>query len=121
MKMTMDRRRFVQVTAGGILAAVTNGACSNNREDVTRPAVLEMLGAERTREIGMQYRKTVPDEEVVGALRAAILGSQRRWHWGKSLEALVHDDFVEGRVVMVSGWILSVTEARQCALYSLSA
>jgi hypothetical protein len=101
---------------------VTTGwACGDTLEDVREPALLEMLGTERTREIGTQYRAKVPAEKTVAALRAAILGSQRRWHWGKSLEAMAHDDFTDGRVVMVGGWILSVTEARQCALYSLSA
>ena len=33
---------------------------------------------------------------------------------------LVHDDFDDGRTVVVDGWILSATEARQCALYSLT-
>ena len=31
----------------------------------------------------------------------------------------VRRDFAEGRTVEVQGWVLSVTEARQCALYSL--
>jgi len=28
-------------------------------------------------------------------------------------------DFARGRTVMLNGWVLSVTEARQCALFSL--
>jgi hypothetical protein len=34
---------------------------------------------------------------------------------------LVRGDFAHGRTVIVDGWILSVTEARQCALFSLLA
>jgi hypothetical protein len=122
--MSMDRRRFIEVTAAATVAAATSWGCAETPggvRELARPGVLEMLGPERTRQIGTEYRKTVPAEVSVGALHAAILGSQRRWHWGKSIEAIVHDDFSAGRVVMVSGWILSVTEARQCALYSLSA
>jgi hypothetical protein len=122
--MMMDRRRFIEVTAVGAVAAVMSWGCADSPEhvrDLAQPALLEMLGAERTRQIGTQYRATVPAENSIAALRAAILGSQRRWHWGKSLDSLVHDDFAESRVVMVSGWVLSQTEARQCALYSLSA
>jgi hypothetical protein len=33
--------------------------------------------------------------------------------------SLVHDDFDAGRTVVLLGWILSATEARQCALFSL--
>jgi hypothetical protein len=35
------------------------------------------------------------------------------------LDQQVQDDFARGRTVNVNGWILSVTEARQCALYSM--
>jgi len=31
----------------------------------------------------------------------------------------VKQDFGNGKIAVVDGWILSVTEARQCALYSL--
>ncbi len=121
--MMMDRRRFIEVTAVGMVAGVTGLACAETAEDVralARPDVLEMLGAERTREIGARYRATVPAEQTVGDLHAAIMGSQRRWHWGRSIRSLVHDDFEAGRTVLVGGWVLSQTEARQCALYSLS-
>jgi hypothetical protein len=127
MTMTMNRRRFVQVTAGGILAAVTNGACSDNRDDIrdlAHPALIEMFGAERTREIGTAYRAAVPQESTAAALRSAISSSRRRGfarRFNRSMDAQVHDDFETGRTVLVSGWVLSQTEARQCALYSLSA
>ena len=32
----------------------------------------------------------------------------------------VRDDFANGRTVLVNGWVLAVTEARQCALFSLA-
>jgi len=124
MTMTMDRRRFIEVTAAGVVVAVTSWGCAETPDDVrelAQPALLEMFGAERTRAIGTAYRAAVPTEQTVGDLHAAIMGSQRRWHWGKSLDAQVHDDFEAGRTVLVSGWVLSQTEARQCALYSLSA
>lgn len=31
----------------------------------------------------------------------------------------VRDDFAKGRTVILDGWVLSVTEARQCALFSI--
>jgi hypothetical protein len=125
--MTMDRRRFLEVTATGVVAAVTSWGCADNPEnvrDLAHPALLEMLGPDRTREIGTRYRASAPAENTADALRSAISISRRHGFAGRfhrSIDALVHDDFSEGRVVMVSGWILSVTEARQCALYSLTA
>jgi len=31
----------------------------------------------------------------------------------------VKEDFEAGNITLVKGWVLSVTEARQCALFSL--
>lgn len=122
--MTMDRRRFIEVTAAGMVAAITSGACRDNSEDVARPGLLEMLGAERTREIGTLYRAAVPQESTAAALRSAISSSRPigfALSFRRPIERQVHDDFEDGRTVLVGGWVLSLTEARQCAVYSLSA
>ena len=37
---------------------------------------------------------------------------------GRSLQSVEVNDFESGNTVIVNGWILSLTEARQCALYS---
>jgi hypothetical protein len=36
------------------------------------------------------------------------------------LEQKIQKDFETGNTVIIKGWILSVTEARQCALFSLT-
>lgn len=125
--MTLDRRRFLQLTAAGAVASLTDFACTrDNGEDaqaLAQPALLEMLGPERAREIGTQYRAAVPRENTAAALRAAISESQHQkfsWIGSHSIEDQIRDDFAAGRTVVVKGWILSETEARQCALYSLS-
>jgi len=38
-----------------------------------------------------------------------------------SIAAMVRRDFETGRTVLVNGWVLAATEARQCALFSLLA
>jgi len=48
-------------------------------------------------------------------LRAAILAPH------PSIAATVRRDFETGRTVLVNGWVLAATEARQCALFSLLA
>ena len=125
--MTLDRRRFLQLTAAGAVASLTDFACTrDNGEDaqaLAQPALLEMLGPERAREIGTQYRAAVPRENTAAALRAAISSSQHQkfpWIGRRSIEDQIRDDFAAGRTVVVNGWVLSETEARQCALYSLS-
>jgi hypothetical protein len=125
--MTLDRRRFLQLTATGMVVSVTSSACTGDSgEDVralARPELLSMLGTERVRELGLHYRAAVPKENTVPALRAAIADGRRRglrFPWTRpSMEQQVRDDFAAGRTVLVEGWVLSATEARQCALFSL--
>jgi hypothetical protein len=122
--MELNRRRFLQVAALGVAAAVVNTECSRrgNGADVARPQLLAMLGPDRVRAIGAHYRSATPRENTADALRAAIWSGNERLPFGRtpSLNDRVRDDFTSGRTVVVDGWVLSVTEARQCALYSLT-
>jgi hypothetical protein len=38
----------------------------------------------------------------------------------KNIEGMIHTDFLTDKTLIINGWVLSVTEARQCALFSLS-
>jgi hypothetical protein len=81
-----------------------------------------MLGADRVRQLGAHYRASTPSESTADALRAALAGGRGirlPFVADKSTDDQVRDDFAAGRTVLVDGWVLSVTEARQCALYSL--
>jgi hypothetical protein len=124
--MSLDRRSFLKLGASAIVAGVTASACAGEAgTDVAagRPRLLDMLGPERVRAIGNHYRANVPREDNVGALRAAISAAHTgslHLPWAHdSIEDVVRDDFAAGRTVLVDGWVLSVTEARQCALFSL--
>lgn len=91
---------------------------------LARPELLAALGDAPIRAIGARYRAMSPGERDVAALRHAINGSRpftaRLFGTVNSgIAELVRDDFVHGLTVVVDGWLLSVTEARQCALYSL--
>ena len=70
--------------------------------------------------IGNQYRLQVPDEESKRSL-VKLLGvdaSAKTDALVSALEEKINNDFETGNTIMVDGWILSVTEARQCALAS---
>jgi hypothetical protein len=127
--MSLDRRRFLQITAAGVVASLTTTAlASDAAADVSaldRPELLTMLGPERVRELGARYRAATPYENSVRSLRAAIPNTERRalllrWTPRGSIENQIRDDFAAGRTVLVDGWVLSATEARQCALFSLT-
>ena len=110
-----------------MVAGLADSACTRDTGEgaqaLGQPALIEMLGAERAREIGTQYRAAVLKENTPVALRAAIANSQHKtfpWIGRRSIEEQIRDDFAAGRTVVVNGWVLAETEARQCALYSLS-
>ena len=135
--MPIDRRQFLRHTAlAAALRLVTSTRAARADElagpigdaladDVrlARPDLLAVLGPERVRAIGVAYRERVPAERDADGLRAAIrasAASSAHPLWAPPAVAeLVREDFARGRTVVVDGWLLAATEARQCALYSL--
>jgi hypothetical protein len=124
----MDRRRFLRVAAAGAAAGLTSTGCAPGAayDDgaLARPDVLAALGPSHVRAIGEAYREQVPAERDAESLREAIAAStpwssRLPWSAPPPLAARVRSDFEDGRTVVVGGWVLSLTEARQCALYSL--
>jgi len=79
------------------------------------------------RNIGSAYRKMVPEENSKEKLWNLI---NRKLNFkgnaednsavANELELNVEQDFKEQKIVRIIGWVLSTTEARQCALLSLS-
>jgi hypothetical protein len=125
--MTLDRRRFLQLSALGVVVTIADSACaaSSDRPDAgaDRPQLLAMLGTERVRELGVHYRASRPSENSAGALRAALSsghGPRIPFIKSRSFADQIRDDFASGRTVVVDGWVLSLTEARQAALFSLT-
>jgi hypothetical protein len=124
----MDRRRFLQ-TMGGVALAPLGAACdrgtsADELSALARPELLAALGAERVRELGRRYREMVPAEHDAASLGDAIrrslpLSARLSGRATTGVPRLVHEDFDAGRTIVVLGWILSATEARQCALFSL--
>ena len=123
----MKRRDFIGITAAGVAGLAwpgTSGAADAvTRATLAHPHLLDVLRDERlVVDLGRRYRETVPAEDDPRALEAAILAdapaappaSARTW-----LDDQVQRDFATGRTVTLNGWVLSLTEARQSALFSL--
>jgi len=130
----MNRKKFLLlsgVVASAIAIPVLTRHARNARLD--RPLFLPgslagILDQETIREIGLAYRSATPSEDAEPGLTRLLLtapdGSrlpaEDRTAVRRMLERKVHDDFETGSIRMVNGWILSVTEARQCALFSMT-
>jgi hypothetical protein len=123
--MRIDRRRFLLIGAAGAAASVAGAARPTilgavlEPSSLARPDLLALLGPERVREIGARYRVMVPAEADTDALLRAIAAARPPAPPDAGIQDAVRADFARGRTVVVHGWVLSATEARQCALFSL--
>jgi hypothetical protein len=118
MSGRMRRRDFLRLAGVGVAAglAAAGVAASSSDDDLAHPALLDALDADAVRALGARYREMAPGEADAAGIRAAIAAARSR---SGTVAAAVHADFEHGRTVVVDGWILSATEARQCALLSL--
>lgn len=121
----MHRRQFIHAAAAGALAlglpaASWPPALPPNPHVLARPELLGMLGEVHVRAIGLHYRKSLPDAGDVEAMRTAIMmNAEYGPALPEQLRQQIRGDFGAGRTLLIDGWVLSVTEARQCALFSL--
>jgi hypothetical protein len=123
----MDRRSFVRFTGAATLGFATascRAGAGYDERSLARPELLSVLGDGPVRAIGTHYRALATTERDVAALRDAIVASRplSARLFGASaptIPELIRDDFAHRRTIVVDGWILALTEARQCALYSL--
>ena len=120
--MMLDRRQFLSATAAG--AALTfasklgvDHGSPLDAPDLAHPELLVALTSEAIREIGEAYRALVRAESDRASLETALRAELRAAR--TSNEDPVRADFAAGRVIVVRDWVLSRTEARQCALFSL--
>lgn len=116
----MRRRRFLGLAAGAAAGAVAVGvpplAWSAVDGQAFRPALASLLTDAEVRRVGRTYLMDHPAEANVDALRRTVLGGDAA---GEGDDAPARSDFENGRTVVVDGWVLAQTEARQCALYAL--
>lgn len=137
----MKRRKFILLASVGAVAIAVPVAMRRRRHHslavpLGQPDFLGHICDEATvREIGNAYCARNPDEREEDKLVSLLIATSdgdahRAKNPAKStidstrvlrqLDGAIRDDYAAGRVVTLKGWVLSVTEARQCALYSLS-
>jgi hypothetical protein len=123
----MQRRTFIHLSAYTALALTlpTIDGCGLNSTDkvLSQPLFFSHLVDIKTiNETGLAYRKLFPAENSQSVLNKLLLGSNAssdKTMIQKQLDAQVEQDFKAGKTVTAKGWVLSITEARQCALYSI--
>ena len=125
----MERRAFVRLSAYTALVLtlpLAEGCSSGSKEmSVAQPLLLShLIDVKGIKEAGIAYRKTHKAEDNQQKLAELLLGGKDITSLGRdeiqtSLEKQVTADFKSGKALVVKGWVLSLTEARQCALFSI--
>ena len=123
----MKRREFIGLAAAGAAGAIrTVTAVENVRDPLATLAAPRVLGVLRDQQLaqtlGRRYRALTPREDDARALTDVILADldpNGATSLAAQLDERICDDFATGRTVTLDGWILSLTDARQCALFSL--
>ena len=131
----MLRRTFCEITsmvvAGTFLPFM---GCSEPDSSLHRrlslPTTMATINESKTiTEVGNAYLEQVPSENSPESLIDQLLINSNGDIIPKTADSLtlqkmmsqkIQADFDNGETVVVRGWVLSRTEARQCALYSLT-
>ena len=140
----MRRKTFIYLTVAGAAALATPAAACRQYSDAllntlgTPDFLAQLCDAKTIGDIGSAYRATIPAEsrrsDVIGLLLKEVQSTQDasrlpQQHQDKVeedprlsqfLQHRVTLDFATGDVVTIKGWVLSRTEARQCAIYSFN-
>jgi len=125
----MKRRSFVITIILGLLGIAAFPFISlirnNDKNKVfTHPKILSLLCDRSTIEmLGCTYLKLKPAERNDTVLKQLLLGTslggQDMPTIESHIEKRIKNDFDADNIVVVEGWVLSITEARQCAFYSI--
>ena len=122
----MDRRYFLATTVFGFAALTMPGISSCNGDigydkSIAKEMELSLICETGTMiNIGKNYRLRIANENSERKL-VKLLIKDINSNKDAILLAIKEDitkDFETGKTIIIDGWILSVTEARQCALLS---
>jgi hypothetical protein len=130
----MKRSTFIYYSLiGTAVIAIPSLNCNEKNENLktlSQPSFLSHIcDAKTLREIGKNYNNQFPGQSTKEQLSKLLLTDDSGKLISKNsdnrlISSLVNykieNDFKSGRTVVINGWILSQTEAQQCALFSLS-
>lgn len=119
----MNRRKFLLLaSAGGTAIAIPTVYYALKVPDYDKslivPRSLSMIWETETiLATGKKYIEKFPDENSERALTRSLFADSQVTH--DHLESKSKSDFESSQYVIIDGWMLSRTEARQCALFAI--
>ena len=131
----MKRRKFIWIGSAVVLAVASVPAYQYYKKKskfynplVTPNELSRFCDEGIIRDIGLSYRSMMPAENEKKKLKDLLLtgddGKQTKESDNEAVFELidkkVRKDFKEDKLRVIKGWVISTTEARQCALFSLT-
>ena len=131
----MKRRTFIWIGSAVVLAVASVPAYQYYKKKskfynplVTPNELSRFCNEAIIRDIGLSYRSMTPTENEKKKLTDLLLtgddGKQTKESDNEAVFELidkkVRKDFKEDKLRVIKGWVISTTEARQCALFSLT-
>ena len=123
----MKRKKFILLSGLGISAIAVptwyfNFCEIEYESSLKNPELLShLLDNKSIIEIGELYLKQVPNENSERKLVSLLRNSTSlNINIDDIVQQQITNDYKSGETIMIDGWILSKTEARQCALFSLT-
>lgn len=128
----MKRRAFILTASSvaiGLPIAYYFTKNNNQANPLIIPVILSGFCEQKTLQaIGNSYRVLVPEENEKQKLIDIILGVEDgkklnisdKYAIKELVNKKVHEDFLAHQTITIKGWVISKTEARQCALFSFS-
>lgn len=116
----MERRKFVFLTLAGTAAVSLPLSHCGGDNDTDFPDFLHSsIGKDKTNEIGKLYVERFPSEADRTKLKQ-LISETFNGQPGTPVNLRIQNEFRTGKIVIINGWILSLTEARQSALSYLN-
>jgi len=124
----MKRRKFITIAGIGTAAIIVPSIYQiakryGNLNPIIYPQTLAQIWDEETfKIIGSEYLLQAPNENNKQMLKHLILEDKsiNNGNLEKYLQDQTKKDFEIENIVEINGWMLSITEVRQCALYLLT-
>lgn len=131
----MKRRSFIMAAVATATAVAIPAIYHSSRQKkssgdpLITPDILERFCNEtEINEIGLGYRSMMPTENTKTTLTEILLldangkksESSSKSAIAKLLQRKIQQEYSAYKTIIVNGWVISPTEARQCALFSLT-
>lgn len=128
----MKRKTFIitaSIAAVGLPLAYYIKKQKNQVNPLTTPYLLSRFcDKKELKDMGDAYIKLVPEENnrqklsdlILLGNNGTVLKSTDKIVIAELIDKKIHDEFTGSNTIVVNGWVVSKTEARQCALFSLT-